>query len=110
MKVQYTVVATDEKGRQMFYTGRGFSSNPDLAIQSNSIESADLYVTWGKRDHPRWRNWLVRISEAASERDDPDAALNEMRQRLVTCEAVSEPHSYAVCSCTEGHHNPQLAA
>ncbi len=107
MALQFTVSATDDKGLIRYYTGRGFSTNPDLAIQSSSLDSADLYFMWGKRDHPTWTDWNIRVSESRS--SDVDRALSQMQQRLVTCSAVSEPHSYAVCSCTEGHEGARLS-
>jgi hypothetical protein len=62
MRNLYTLSGIDEKGQTKFYTGRGFSNNPDLAISSLSINSVDLYLTWGKIDHPDWTDWTIRIS------------------------------------------------
>lgn len=52
----------------------------------------------------------VEIAQgAAPERDEAEEAKRQMRERLVICDAGVGPHSYAVCSCTEGHANPRLA-
>lgn len=40
---------------------------------------------------------------------DVEKAKREMRERLVVCDEVQTPHSYAVCSCTQGHTNPRIA-
>jgi hypothetical protein len=39
----------------------------------------------------------------------PEAAKASMRSRMVICDEVQTPHSYAVCSCTTGHTNPRLS-
>lgn len=65
MKLQYLVLATDDKGATQFYTGRGFSANPNKAWKSESLDSVDLYVTWGQQDHPTWTDWKIRVSERA---------------------------------------------
>jgi hypothetical protein len=36
-------------------------------------------------------------------------AKEQMRQRLVVCDMSDTPHSYAICSCTDGHTNSRLA-
>lgn len=46
---------------------------------------------------------------AASNYDEVALAKLQMSRRLVVCEAVDRPHSYAICSCTEGHHGARLA-
>ncbi len=61
-KNHYTLQVTDEKGEDRYYTGRGFSRNPDLAISSLSLDSAGLYLAWGQRDHPTWTDWKIRIT------------------------------------------------
>lgn len=50
----------------------------------------------------KWGIFMTQIPEAEVEK-----AKREMRERLVVCDEVQTPHSYAVCSCTQGHKNPR---
>lgn len=48
--------------------------------------------------------------EAPQAESEVERAKREMRERLVTCDEVQTPHSYAICSCTAGHRNPVRVA
>ena len=63
MKLQYQLVATKPDGKVVFYNLRGFTADESKAAKVISLDSMDLYLMWGRRDHPTW-DFKVRVSEA----------------------------------------------
>ena len=60
---QYQLVATKPDGKVVFYNLRGFTSDESKSAKAISLDSADLYAMWGKRDHPTW-DFKIRVWEA----------------------------------------------
>jgi hypothetical protein len=53
--------------------------------------------------------WDAGWQACESGRNEVEDAKEKMRQRLVVCDEVQTPHSYALCSCAQGHKNPRIA-
>lgn len=88
------------------------------ALCDDILDRRGLKWEWGKIDdsvkaeiRAAWSRILY--TPAAPEtptEDEVSKAKEDMRQRLVVCDMSDNPHSYAICSCTEGHTNSRLAS